>query len=185
MKQTEKHHIFEQWVQDYSDELFSWAFHKTSTKEIAEDLVQDTFLAAFKNFENFRNESKPKTWLLSILNNKIIDFYRKKINQTDSLEQKLTVMAEGSFEDDSWAAGMKDFKWQENENLLDNPEFLSILESCLENLSDKWRFVITAKYFLDKNAEEICQELAISMSNYWQITHRAKLILRTCIERKW
>ena len=45
---------------------------------MAEDLVQDTFLSAYKNLENFKNESNPKTWLFSILNNKIIDFYRKK-----------------------------------------------------------------------------------------------------------
>lgn len=185
MEQTNKQVIFEQWVHDYSDELFSWAFHKTSAKEIAEDLVQETFLSAFKAFESFRGDSKPKTWLLSILNNKIIDYYRKKVNQSDILEKKLNHVADHAFEDESWQPSVAEFTWQNEDHILDNPEFLKVLESCLNSLSEKWKIVITAKYLLEKTAEEICQDLAISMSNYWQITHRAKLILRECIEKKW
>lgn len=185
MEQTNKHSLFEQWVKDYSDELFSWAFHKTSSREVAEDLVQDTFLSAFKSIENFRGDSKPKTWLFSILNNKIIDYYRKKVNQSDILEKKLNYVAEHAFEDESWQPSVMEFTWQNEEHILDNPDFLKILESCLSSLSEKWRIVITAKYLLEKTAEEICQDLAISMSNYWQISHRAKLILRECIEKKW
>jgi RNA polymerase sigma-70 factor (ECF subfamily) len=183
MEQTNKHSLFEQWVKDYSDELFSWAFHKTSSREVAEDLVQDTFLSAFKSIENFRGDSKPKTWLFSILNNKIIDYYRKKVHQTDHLETKLNQVAENLFdENDTWKNYKTDFAWQQEEELLDNPEFNRILEECLGNLSEKWRTIITAKFLLEKTAEEICQDLAISMSNYWQISHRAKLILRECIE---
>jgi len=72
----------ENWLNDYSDDLFSWAHYKTSSKEIAEDLVQDTFLAAYKKMESFKGKSKPKTWLFSILNNKIIDHYRKSARTT-------------------------------------------------------------------------------------------------------
>jgi RNA polymerase sigma-70 factor (ECF subfamily) len=45
---------------------------KTSSKEIAEDLVQDTFLAAFHKIDSFEGKSQPKTWLFSILNNKVL-----------------------------------------------------------------------------------------------------------------
>jgi RNA polymerase sigma-70 factor (ECF subfamily) len=55
--------VLEQWVNQFSDELYSWAF-KTS-KEIAEDLVQDT-LAAFHKIDSFEGKSQPKTWLFSI-----------------------------------------------------------------------------------------------------------------------
>jgi RNA polymerase sigma-70 factor (ECF subfamily) len=40
--------------------------------EIAEDLVQDTFLAAFHKIDSFEGKSQPKTWLFSILNNKVL-----------------------------------------------------------------------------------------------------------------
>jgi RNA polymerase sigma-70 factor (ECF subfamily) len=55
---------------------------KTSSKEIAEDLVQDTFLAAFHKIDSFEGKSQPKTWLFSILNNKVIDYYRLSARTT-------------------------------------------------------------------------------------------------------
>ena len=76
------------WVENYTRELFSWAFHKVSDAELAQDLVQDTFLAAAENIKKFKGESSPKTWLFSILNHKIIDHYRKKINQSVSLDDQ-------------------------------------------------------------------------------------------------
>ena len=80
--------LFKDWVNDYNDQLYSWAYHKTSSKEMAEDLVQDTFLSAYKNLENFKNESNPKTWLFSILNNKIIDFYRNLNKMFESINSE-------------------------------------------------------------------------------------------------
>jgi RNA polymerase sigma-70 factor (ECF subfamily) len=50
--------VLEQWVNQFSDELYSWVF-KTS-KEIAEDLVQDTFLAAFHKIDSFEGKSQPR-----------------------------------------------------------------------------------------------------------------------------
>ncbi|MET3114193.1 RNA polymerase sigma factor (sigma-70 family) [Pedobacter sp. CG_S7] len=63
--------IIETWVKLYINSLYRWALIKTSEKEKAEDLVQDTFLAAYQQLENFNGKSSPKTWLLAILNNKI------------------------------------------------------------------------------------------------------------------
>ena len=65
------------YVELYSDSLYTWAFNKTSDKETAEDLVQETFLAAVQGFAKFESKREPKTWLISILRNKIADHYRK------------------------------------------------------------------------------------------------------------
>ena len=73
--------LLSQWVESYTENLHSWAFHKVSDGELAKDLVQDTFLAAAEKIESFKGDSSPKTWLFSILNHKIIDHYRKKVNQ--------------------------------------------------------------------------------------------------------
>ena len=69
------------WVNSYTNDLYSWAFHKVSDVELAKDLVQDTFLAAAEKIDGFKGESSPKTWLFSILNHKIVDVYRKKAKQ--------------------------------------------------------------------------------------------------------
>src|SRR5258708_34215440 len=80
--------IFKSWVQLYSDNMYSWAFYKTRSKETAEDLVQDSFLAAFQSFAAFEGKSNPKTWLFAILNNKISDDYRKNFRNRTVTEQR-------------------------------------------------------------------------------------------------
>ena len=75
----------QEWVSLYADELFRWALHKTGVKETAEDLVQETYLAAFKSLNKFQGKSQPKTWLFSILNNKIVDYHRKNFREASKI----------------------------------------------------------------------------------------------------
>jgi RNA polymerase sigma-70 factor (ECF subfamily) len=174
----------EQWVESYTKELYSWAFHKVSDTELAKDLVQDTFLAAVEKIQSFKGDSSPKTWLFSILNHKIIDYYRKKINQPTSIENQSLL----SFfdEEGSWKTDKRPKYWDEDETeLLDSEEFRKILVSCLDELPEKGNASIKLKYLLNKNGDEICQELRLSPTNLWQIMHRAKVQLRECVETNW
>jgi RNA polymerase sigma-70 factor (TIGR02943 family) len=182
--------VLENWVNQYSDSLFSWALYKTSSKETAEDLVQETFLAAFHKIDTFQGKSQPKTWLFSILNNKIIDYYRlsaKTTKQNFSLSEKSGYeLSDGLFNDtEHWKNNDINPIWDQEEELLDNPEFNAAMQDCMEDLPKKWKIALTAKYLTDKNADAICQELEISLSNYWQIVHRAKLLMKKCLEMKW
>lgn len=173
-----------QWVNDYTADLFAWAFHKVSDEELAKDLVQDTFMAAVEKLVSFRGESSPKTYLFSILNHKIIDHYRKKVNKPIHMENQ--VLSAFFNEDGEWRMEKKPQDWHENEtNLLDDVNFQSMLQDCITNLPDKWNVCVTSKYLMDKNSDEICQELGITPTNYWQMMHRAKLQLRECIEENW
>nr|WP_315166441.1 sigma-70 family RNA polymerase sigma factor [uncultured Flavobacterium sp.] len=182
--------ILEKWVNQFSDELFSWALYKTSSKETAEDLVQETFLAAFHKLDTFQGKSQPKTWLFSILNNKVIDYYRlsaKTTKQTFSISENSGYeLSDGLFnETENWKSNEINPIWDQEEELLDNPEFNNAMQECMEDLPQKWKYAVTSKYLTDKNADEICQELEITVSNYWQIVHRAKLLLKKCLEIKW
>lgn len=173
-----------QWVEEYSSDLLNWAFHKVSDIELAKDLVQDTFLAAYEKIATFKGDSSPKTWLFSILNHKIIDFYRKKINQPISLDnQSFSTFFD---EEGSWKLDKRPKDWKEEEvELLDNTEFREILNKCLGELPEMWNDSIRLKYLLGKNGDEICQELEITPTNLWQIIHRAKVQLRECVENGW
>ena len=168
------------WVHEYSDQLYSWAYHKTSSETVAQDLVQETFLSAFKSIDKFEERSTPKTWLTAILNNKIKNHYQK------SMKEKTVFQSDSSFNSDgSWKNTEPSDIWNEEQHLLDNPEFNSTLDKCKNDLPEKWRLAIASKYTLNLNPEEICQELQISMSNYWQMIHRAKVHLKNCIEKNW
>jgi RNA polymerase sigma-70 factor (TIGR02943 family) len=176
------------WLDEYGDDMYSWAVYKTSSKETAEDLVQDTMLSAFKSFEKFKPGSNPKTWLFTILNNKIIDYYRasnttKSVNQTQLLGAKLE---DDNFNADGiWNNSPVSMWANDEEHLLDNTAFLNILNNCIEALPNNWKSVIVSKYIDHKKGKEICQELGITPSNLWQMAHRAKLQLKGCLDSNW
>jgi RNA polymerase sigma-70 factor (ECF subfamily) len=173
------------WVKEFAGDLYQWAHYKTSTTAEAEDLVQDTFLAALEEMESFRGESTPKTWLFSILNHKIMDYYRKKVTQTGKTNETSTITMFFN-EMGEWNAMARPHDWQNDDaNLLDDHQFQAILARCLEALPDKWSTCVKLKYLSDKSGEEICQEIGINTTNYWQIVHRAKLQLRNCVENEW
>src|SRR6187402_2806157 len=66
------------WLSAYGNSLYSYALIKTGDAKTAEDLLQDTFLSGIRAQASFKGNSTEKTWLFSILKNKIIDYYRKK-----------------------------------------------------------------------------------------------------------
>lgn len=180
------------WVDLYSDKLYSWALHKTGNKETSEDLVQDTFLAAVKGFSSFEGKSNPKTWLFSILNNKIVDFYRKEIKNPVINEASQSIKDGASLFDTmfdangGWQNNQAPVSWEgSTENLLDDKEFVAVLQLCLGKLPANWNVAVRLKFLEEKKAEHICQELGIAQTNYWQILHRAKLQLRKCLETGW
>lgn len=176
-------------VNQYSDTLYSWALHKTSNKEIAEDLVQETFMAAYSAIANFKGDSTPKTWLFRILNNKIIDHYRKSaknLEQSYEIENLSIKNTDNLFDkNDNWNNPSSFSNWHDEEHLLDNQDFNTVLSLCIGKLPDNWRAAIESKYQKDIKATEICKGLNITTSNYWQMIHRAKLQLKLCIEKNW
>ena len=71
------------WVERYGDYLFNYAAGRVSDRERAEDLVQETFLAALKGRERYRGDSTERTWLTSILK-----YWARSITRSLSLIKK-------------------------------------------------------------------------------------------------
>jgi len=65
------------WIDKYSDYLFNYAIVRVNNHDLAKDLVQETFFAGLKSAKNFEGKASERTWLISILKRKIIDYYRK------------------------------------------------------------------------------------------------------------
>jgi RNA polymerase sigma-70 factor (TIGR02943 family) len=184
----------ENWVSLYSDYLYNYAAYRVNNREEAKDLVQDTFLSALKAKDSFRHESNEKTWLVSVLKNKIIDYYRKK--STQSIQESLDKNQIASnynhyFNEDGNHAGhwmdaaepKRDYNTTYQQ--LENKEFYDILNRCLSVLPQKWAAIFRLKNMEDVETDNICKELNITPSNYWVMMHRAKLQLRQCMETNW
>ena len=75
----------ENWVDHYGDFLFRYAVVRIYSPEVAEDLVQDTFVSAIEAKNRFQGMSTEKTWLVSILKRKIVDYFR---NQSKPIDQR-------------------------------------------------------------------------------------------------
>ncbi|WHY66059.1 RNA polymerase sigma factor [Neobacillus sp. SuZ13] len=73
----ERGHQIEKWFIQYEQDVTNYLVYYTGSVDV-EDLVQETFLRAFRALSQFKNDSSPKTWLISIARNTAIDFYRKK-----------------------------------------------------------------------------------------------------------
>ncbi len=173
------------WINDYSDMLYRYALPRVNDAEAAKDLVQETFLAAWRNRENFKGEISEKNWLYTILKNKIIDYYRKASNRlTESLPQFTN--KENHFDaEEHWTSSAAPKNWSAENKKLETKEFYEVLNNCRQKLKEIQNAVFSMKYLDGVSSEEICKELNITASNYWVLIHRAKLQLRECLEKNW
>ena len=65
------------WLDAHGDALYQYARSRVGNRELAEDLVQDAFLAALQSQGRFERRAAIRTWLVSILRHKIVDHYRR------------------------------------------------------------------------------------------------------------
>lgn len=174
------------WISNYADALYAYAKPRVDDAQLAEDLVQETFLSAWKAKDGFKGEASEKSWLFTILKNKIIDHYRKKskeIIQTGAGQDATDLFFNDA---EHWTEKDQPLKWGlEGADRLQQKEFYQVLESCKKKLQQQQQAVFVMKYMEDMDADEICKALNITSSNYWVLIHRAKLGLRACLEKNW
>lgn len=185
---TNKSLLFpEKWVDNHGDYLYNYAYSRVMSKELAEDLVQETFVAGLKAMSSFQGKSTELTWLISILKRKVIDHYRKSSTKKEisSTEYSAPFQKDGMWEG-HWDMLRVPKEWPgELDDTLHQEEFRNILEYCLSILPEKWKAVFVLKFMEDANSDEICKEIGCTPSNFWVMLHRSRLKLRECIEIKW
>ncbi len=194
MSDTNEHKLDPQkWVERYGDYLFSYAIGRVNDSGKAEDLVQETFLAALKARDRFRGASTERTWLTSILKRKIIDTYRKKYSSKESSfgEHDGTVFDGDFYRDEEpfkghWLEGMGPNSHSFlPEGELEQAELMKFINLCIENLPATLAATFIMRMIDEEDSDTICKELGITPSNLWVMLHRARLRMRECLEKKW
>lgn len=175
------------WVDEHSDALFRFAVLRVKDPNVAEDLVQETFLSALKGIKSFKGGSSLRTWLVGILKHKIIDHFRK--NKPEILAGDLAT-TENESETDRLDRSDHRHKqpnvWHgDPDNLLQNKEFSRIFVACLDGLPEAHRRAFSLREIDGFEGEEICKILGITSTNLWVILHRARGKLRECLEANW
>ena len=172
------------WIDLHSDYLFNYTISRVNDREIAKDLVQDTFFAGLNSMKNFKGEASERTWLISILKRKIIDYYRKINSNKGKAEVRMTYNSdenEGEWLEERVA---DTFEKNAEEDLL-NTELEDAIYNCLSKLPVKQATVFKMKTILGYETEVICNELSITPSNLWVILHRARVTMAECMEKNW
>ena len=81
-----KHRIFEQTALPHMTILHAYALHLTLNSDHAKDLLQDTYIKAFRFWDNFETGTNVKAWLFCIMKNSYINLYRKEIKEPKKVE---------------------------------------------------------------------------------------------------
>lgn len=174
------------WVDAHGDVLYRYALARVRRPEMAEDLVQETFLSALKASARFEGRSTERTWLTGILRHKILDYYRSRSRGLPE--------AEGVSHED-WLADLFDERgnWLkapdpravQPESLLEREEFWSVFEGCLDRLNVRAREAFVRRVVDDEGIEDICNALTVTATNLYVILFRARTQMRHCLTLNW
>ncbi len=172
------------WVDRYSDYLFNYTIVRVNDREIANDIISETFLAALKSAKYFKGEASERTWLISILKRKIIDYYRKINSRKGKAEVHIDYS--NDYNEGEWLEEqVADQSDRTAEDEMENNELgLAILE-CLDSINEKHAAIFRRKTIDGLDTEAICNEFNITPSNLWVIIHRARTALAECLEKNW
>lgn len=172
------------WIERYSDYLFNYTIARVNDREIAKDIIQDTFFAGLKSMKNFKGEASERTWLISILKRKIIDYYRKINSKKGQAEVRMTYNSDEN-EGDWLEERVEDEGYLNAQEILENSELGDAIYNCMDKLTDRQASVFKMKTILNYETEDICNELNITASNLWVIIHRARIAMAECMEKNW
>ena len=139
---------FNEVMREYSEPLYWQIRRMVESHDDASDVLQNTFLKAWQNIENFRGEAKLSTWLYKIALNESITFLareRKRLNLSlDDEESHLVNLIEA----DEW---------------IDGDELALKLRKAVASLPEKQRMVFNMKYYDDMKYERMSEILGTSV----------------------
>lgn len=180
----------EDWLEEHGSALYSFAYLHVRDIHRAEDLVQETLLAALKGRERFQGNSSVRTWLTGILKHKIMDEFRRQSRDgpaPDSPEEAWEAaeaqrVAENFTDNGRWSKPLAD--WGDSEQDYTRDQFWSLIEQCLDSLSPRMARLFVLRELWEMETDEVCKELAITPTNLWTTLHRARLGMRQCLENR-
>lgn len=177
----------EQWVDKYGDILYRFSLARVRVPDVAEDLVQETLLAALKAKDNYAGQASERTWLIGILKHKIMDYFRKVAKeQAQEYEDGLANDTENDFFDEqgNWTIDLA--SWSNPDKVLEQEQFIRVLQECIDRLPARLAQLFILREFDGMGNEELRQTLSIStLNNLWVMMSRMRTQLRHCLDLNW
>ena len=181
LSKEEKDRRFQAELMPVIDSLYNFAFRLTLDEDDANDLVQETYLKAYRFFEYFEQGTNAKAWLFRILKNSFINDFRKKSKQPAKVDYS---EIEGYYnsedvESDSDAGGTSsDMRQQAVRDLIGDE-----VASALNSLPVDFRTVIILCDLEGFTYEEMAKVLDIPIGTVRSRLHRARNFLKEKLEK--
>jgi len=163
-------HSFDELVSRYETKVYNLAYRMLGSQDDAKDILQETFISAFKALNNFREKSSFSTWIYRIATNACLMKLRTKEPRVISIDTKPSVA--------------ETIDWSENlQGTLDREELKKILDKAISSLPKTHRVVFVLRDIEGLSSSEASKVLNISIAAVKSRLHRARLYLREKISK--
>ncbi len=175
-----------QWVEQHGDVLFRFALSRVRNAEVAEELVQETFLAGLAARQDFGQRSLEQTWLVAILKRKLADYLRRTRRSPTANERLREADGGADVERGAKTMSAQSAAWPDDpEAALERAEFWTAFRRCTSKLPAHLADAFWLREVDGLAADEVCQVLGITRANLWARLHRARGLLRECLGWTW
>ncbi|MDO4431381.1 MAG: sigma-70 family RNA polymerase sigma factor [Lonepinella koalarum] len=170
-------------------QMVKFALLHLKDPDLAEDVVQDSFMNAYKYADSFKGQSAFKTWVFAILKNKIIDLMRDKkkwVMESELVFEERDISAQLFEQKGTWNTdAFMPKEWHGVEQAALQKQFWQVFDFCLNQLPSNQAQVFMMKIYLELDSDFICQECGLSVANLHTLLYRARLQLQVCLSQKW
>lgn len=171
-----------------SPRLLAYARRHLRDGSLAEDVVQETLLAAIEKDARFTGRSAYETWVFGILKNKILDALRARKRQGwwQSLDDESSDKAVDPHFQQSGHGHAEDYPASgvEPDAILEKERFWQAVDACMTVMPVNMARILSLRELRGLSTTEICEEIGIKENNCWVTLHRARRCLRGCLGRK-
>jgi len=167
---------YETLLKKYKQSLFATILRIVKTKDVAEDIMLETFAKAFLKLNEYNPKFAFSTWLFRIGINKSIDYLRNKKNMpTSSIDDYMTEESETTFSEQ--------LSSNENDPIQEllKEEKISFVKLIVDKLQPRYKRVVEMYYYEDLSCEEIAQQLGSTTNNVKAELFRARKVLLSII----
>ncbi len=168
-----EYELFGTIMKNYNQRMYRTAVAFGISDDDAEDMIQQTYIAAFENLNKFQGKAKISTWLIRILINECL-MYKRKLKSSNSRNQ----IARDSFLVTSFAG-----KHQTPETDYMEKETIDILNSTINQLPEKYRTVYVMREVEEMSIKETAECLGISEMNVKVRLFRSKSLLKDSLKK--
>ncbi len=175
----------EQWLDQYGDALFQYALSRLRNRDAAEEVVQETLVAAIKHQDQFSGKGSEGAWLMGIHKRKVIDHIRQSLREKPVTSLTNDRSLDQFFDENGrWSEKLRKGGGKRLD-AIESSELWTIFQICLDGLPQNQSRVFVLREIDEQKSPDICKDLGITSTNLWVLLHRARIRLAECVKARW